>query len=284
MKQTTYILDTSAVVREPELLFPSAEYKIVIPKAVKAEIENIRNDGVRKRILEIIGLAKDKIEIPDENEYIKLDYAFAGAQANRLSTNDILIANTTIERVKKYPGQDIFLVTDDKELATFCQTFGVRTKSVAEAKKTKSSQTEIQKEKTEKLKSFQNSQAISLIFGAIAVVASNTFIASKIDFESIIELPLIYKILFGIGLLITSLGIYWVRHYYRMFYGLVELLVGLLLGIRIFFYNTNSSLEVIALVLQLLTSIYVMIRGLDNMEKDLSNWSSLNKIWKSIYR
>jgi hypothetical protein len=88
----------------------------------------------------------------------------------------------------------------------------------------------------------------------------------------------------GVLVLIPVLGVvlYWVRAHFRLTYGISEFLVGLITATRVILPKFQfDNLEVVA-ILQILGGLYIMVRGLDNVEKGLRG-SRLQPVWQQWF-
>jgi hypothetical protein len=84
-------------------------------------------------------------------------------------------------------------------------------------------------------------------------------------------------------LLVPGLGLalYWYKSRFAVHYALAEIAFGCLLGSAVFLKPSSESVDV-GTLLQFLASVYVVVRGLDNLGKGIAD-SRYDDLWRRIF-
>jgi len=275
------ILDSNIVYNYPELLsFSIPGKKVIVLDIIKNEIEELSSK--HKRLSGVPHLIAQSAE----RNIISIDSVPFSREFNRgfspgFSTVDSLLVTYIKERKEK--GDEIALVTDDKELQHHCTSIGIDVLSSSdlrkETKKIESADIEINKT----ARDISRRQIIylitSFIFGIISSVIASLIYA---NLDIIIRTINIWGTIIALPLIGIIMFIF--RGRYRLFYGVFEFMIGFLIGMSIFYPDfTYNSLDS-ASVLKLIGGLYVIVRGLDNMGKGIkrtkieSFWNKLSKI------
>lgn len=133
--------------------------------------------------------------------------------------------------------------------------------------------------KKDKLKEISKILIIPIIVNfAVSIIVSSILswivplIINYIKWSSIIIIP------------VTGILFYIIRCRFRFLYGLTEFFVGMFTAIKVFipllnFNNINTTIDT---SLKVLGGIYIIIRGMDNIEKSMENSKKIIK-WKRFF-
>ncbi|MGC4035858.1 MAG: PIN domain-containing protein [Chitinophagaceae bacterium] len=282
---TYFILDTNIVIRDPEILARwSPNYKIVIPKFLFAELDRVSTKlgGAVGRLWQILEQAEYKdFIIVDNSEVTVSEEAFQLNTEQKLSYVDLQL----FEIAKQYKSQkkDVVLVSNDRALRVYSERQGLKTFDLFQFLNfTNSFKTTALDElkKNETILQYQNRRFVYGLLSGIVITILTILV--KNNFQRIYETLNVWGTLF---LLFTSGIIFFLfRTNYRMFYGTLEFLFGFYVSTRVFTekhfdYTTIGLVEVI----QIVGGIYVMVRGLSNIDDGIKG-TRLEPKWKKITR
>ena len=125
-------------------------------------------------------------------------------------------------------------------------------------------------------------EAIKLIVqGMLIIIASISTLFLLFLYPSIINCTLV-KIIIGILIIPTIIGLFILRKKKRCKYGLIEIIVGILAIASAIFQPTIDATTGITDVLKLFGGIYITIRGMDNFEKGLKSPYYI-KCWEKFF-
>ncbi len=282
---TYFILDTNIVIRDPEILARwSPNYKIVVPKFLFAELDRVSSKlgGAVGRLWQILEQAEYKdFIIVDNSEVTVSEEAFRLNTEQKLSYVDLQL----FEIAKQYKSQkkDVVLVSNDRALRIYSERQGLKTFDLFQfLNYTNSFKTTALDElkKNETILQYQNRRFIYGLLSGIVITILTILV--KNNFQRIYETLNVWGTLF---LLFASGIIFFLfRTNYRMFYGTLEFLFGFYVATRVFTekhfdYASIGLVEVI----QIVGGIYVMVRGLSNIDDGIKG-TRLEPNWKKITR
>lgn len=288
-KMRHFILDTNIIIRDPAILAKgNGLIRFVIPESVLLELasyEQSRESG--SRILELVRNALNhgafQLGIPS-NEALALSQ-LESVTTPRLSIGDFTIAKS-VEYYQKqlFPSEseNIFFVTDHIRLAQYVKSLGVNTIDSSALKDSLADSSSINQDVQRKATSViflqRKELIIGLVSGVIVSVLSN-FVAANIN-----ALGNTINIWGTIALIpIVGVSLYWFRSRNRLAYGIAEVLFGLMTGLRVFIPNFDySQLDSTGLI-QVAGSLYIMVRGLDNIGKGVVG-TRFEVTWKRLFR
>lgn len=84
------------------------------------------------------------------------------------------------------------------------------------------------------------------------------------------------------ALLALGVGLFWYRQRYRLSYGVFEFMAGAMMSIYVFFPRFDYATLGVAQGLQVLAGLYVMVRGLDNVNTGLQG-TKLEAKWNQVF-
>ncbi|MEK7993296.1 MAG: PIN domain-containing protein [Planctomycetota bacterium] len=276
---TTYIIDTSALVRMPEILERSGKTRIVFPEGVVAELEQSRVQGKRN-------LAALVREASDQGAVIgKLPPNFRSKQSlsslsRRLSPTDIEIVFLALHYAASGSPDDVRVVTYDKQIIEALSAHGIGCLSAEQF--LEKADNEINRQLQVGVQSLRAEQYHYLRTTIISLaVAVPLCILIVRFFDLIVGTLLVWGTVFALAILATGLFIFRQRN--RLGYGVMEVLAGLGLGFSVFYpafdYSKLSALQ----YLQALGGVYVVVRGLDNIGTGIEN-SAISHWWPELFR
>lgn len=282
---TYFILDTNIVIRDPEILTRwSPNYKIVIPRFLFAELDRVSSKlgGTVGRLWQILDQAEYKdFIIVDNSEVEVTKETHQNNNEQKLSYIDLQL----FEIAKRYSKEkkEAVLVSNDRALRVYSERYGLKTFDLFQflnhinSFKT-TSLGELKKHET--IVQYQNRR---FIYGLVSVILITlSIIIVKNNFQSIYETLNVWGTL--VLLFVTGIIFFLFRTKYRMFYGTLEFVFGFYVSTRVFTeknfdYTTIGIVEII----QIVGGIYVMVRGLSNVDDGIKG-TRLEPRWKKITR
>jgi|CXWL01.1.fsa_nt_gi rRNA-processing protein FCF1 len=279
-----FILDTNILIKDPATLTRwSPNYKIIIPKFLYGELDKVTSRlgpvGQFWKVLDqstktgFITVYDKEVEIPEE--------VHSRNYNQKLSYVDLQLFELTRQFSKE--NKDVVLVTNDRALRVFTEEYKIKTFDLFQFQTfTASSKTTDleQLQENETINQYQNRRFIyGLVFGILLTVSAFLI---KSNFDLIFEKINVWGTV--ILLLLTGIIFFLFRTNYRLFYGVLEFAFGFYVSIRIFTeksfdYNSIGTIE----IAQIITGIYVMVRGLSNID-DGTAGTKLEPVWKKITR
>ena len=257
------VLDTSIVVRNPSALgIKPKNYRIIIPDIVEREIEFIGSK--RRDAADLPALIRESAE----KGIINIERTPPGF-SGKLKTTSLTLADALIFQYLEYlqsRNTPFAFVTADRELQTLCAANGIPTIGQTEFSHLLGevhSEDESVSKKASRIRRRQILYyCISLFIGVFSSsAASFLFPYARQAFASI-NIWGTFAALFLVGI-----GAYIFRARARLTYGVFEFTFGFLLGARVFWPKFDYSALAATDYLQILAGIYVMVRGLDNIQK-----------------
>ncbi len=275
-----YIIDTSVLLQNPQILSRAANRKIIIPKAV---MEELSHRGKGSKWADITELVKSSISngviIAVEPDNIKNDFIESDKNAQRLSGADIAIARIAIFYAEEGINAPC-VVTNDKDLSYFLSIRNIKSITGSEfiiESKGDSLNKDIEDKAVKVVLSQRRYLIISFAFGVFVSFIGNLIYA---NINLLVSTITVWGTIIGFPIL--GLALFWYRENFRLSYGIFEYAVGVIMIYYIFFPTFNySNLEVIDGI-QILGALYVMVRGLDNIGKGLIG-SRFEALWKKIF-
>lgn len=275
-----YLIDTSVVIRHPEVLSLARTRKLLIPDVVIHELTTPRNARVQPGIQNLLNQALEAgAEVVRSSLNMKLEPDSVAQRLGKLSFADHQIALSAVELVKA--GKSVTVVTYDQALRYLLDSQNVASMSpdkflaledeakpdaaIAAAANTFTAQ--------------QNNYVRVSIFGALFVggiaYAAYTYRALLLSTLSV----------WGTILLLFAAGVflYGYRQRQRLSYGVFEFLFGLFAAASVFFPNFNYTNLGLFNTVQIVGGLYVMVRGLDNVGKGIEG-TRFESGWRRIFK
>lgn len=269
------ILDTNVLIKRPEVLSQqNSDIKLIIPQFVLYELET-----TMPRLAKLIKNASEKnlISIVNSGD---LEASYGGRDFRRgLSLTDVGIIRLASDFKNRQV--DVTVATYDREIIHACKTMGISTISAEElANEIKGSQTnqEVLTE-AQAVSKFQiRHLVISFIIGGLTVIGV---------YFGIVYAPLVIEYIktWGLVIIVLILGIffYWIRCKFRLAYGIAEVGVGLLSVCGMAPLKSGVSNLNFSDILAILAGLYIIVRGMDNISKGLTN-TKIEFYWRRVFQ
>ncbi|MBS0549350.1 MAG: hypothetical protein JSR24_16470 [Proteobacteria bacterium] len=280
-----YILDTSAIIRAPELLAHVPASELVIPQAVIDELEHRRDSG--KSIYQLVVEAIDNgAELAAPATRSRQDRRLGSGLSGLLRGADLEIARTVLGYVSQHPSLDVHVITTDREIAGALRTSGIPSLSPTQfLALTSTSQPDpaLLADAKNVVSKQWRALLIAIASSAITLIATQLSI-SYADIARQVAYLIQTISIWGTVVLILFLGVslFWLRQHYRLQYGIVEFGLGFLWAVNVFFPEFDYSKIDYVHLIQIATSLYVMVRGLDNIGKGLEG-GRLESAWRRVF-
>jgi|SRR5215208_370876 len=277
--RTAIVLDTNTIVSSPELLArrPPEGYRLVIPEAVLHELGRFVAHGSSQSLVDVAREAAQQgvLEISTHAPLFKgrpmlghdvrtpADVAVLATARALADQGRVLVA--TVDRDVLASARDMGLeAVDPKSLRHL-----LASSAVASA--------QLEQEVRTVLRGQRRYVLIRLAIGALISLLASWAVA---NLDEILESVRIW----GVAVLIPLVGVvlYWIRCHYRLSYGMSEVIVGSVMGIRAGIAATSSKIEMASTLLQALGGIYIVVRGMDNIQQGLANTRFAAR-WQSIF-
>ncbi len=276
-----YIIDTSVLLRHPQILSRVGSRKIVIPNSVMEELSHSARGSKWAGVAELVASSiHSGVKIVKAPENLKNEIIQSDRNAQRLSGADFDIARIAIDYAEQRGVDTPCVVTEDKALAYFLSSRNIKSITGSEFLG-ESKQDSLDKEIEEKADQVVSSQRRHIITSfSLGVVASalGNIIYSNINV--LVSTITVWGTM--VGLPILGLVFFWYRENYRLSYGAFEFCVGIIISYYVFFPNFNYSNLGVTEGIQILGGLYVMVRGLDNIGKGVMG-TRLETVWKKLF-
>ncbi|AOS84366.1 twitching motility protein PilT [Chlorobaculum limnaeum] len=276
-----YIIDTSVLIRFPQILSRAGNRKLVIPESVLEEL-SFRNKGskwsdVSELIKSSLSAGVKIVKAPDS---INGEIIASDSHAQLLSGADFDIARIANNYAEQLGSDAPCVVTDDKALAYFLSTRNIKSISGSEfigGSKEESLNQDLEDQADKVVASQKRYLITSFVLGILASLAGNLVYSNIALLVSTISV-------WGtmVGLPILGLGLFWYREKFRLSYGAFEFCVGLIMSYYVFFPKFNYSGIGFSEGIQILGGLYVMVRGLDNIGKGVDG-TRFESFWKKVF-
>jgi len=255
-----YILDADTIVQRPEILAHAATGDLLIPQAA---VDDIRARAQR-------GLRADLEEL--------LDRAIA-AGAVVAPSSDGGTAELADMLAKENGPENVRVVTSDRRLGRLLAAKGVTTVGGVTASPSSGRWDADIEEAARRIVSMQY---LNLLSGfGIALVATAIAILVVLNHQLIFHTAPAW--IAPIVILLVGLLFFWWREHGRLSYGLFEAMVGLLIASQSIITLPAPYELSTAKSIQLVGGLYVMVRGLDNIDRSIDD-TRLGVLWKRLFR
>jgi rRNA-processing protein FCF1 len=267
-----YIIDTNVLLQYPEVLATASSHKLVIPRAVLGELQGAPamsghselNDAISKALRQGVHIAQ-KVAIP---EGLGAEFAVKG-----LHGADVQIAALAIDYANKMGPAKICVVTVDRGLSRFLSSKGISSITGPQflfATHTATIDFDILGSAKKSVSKQRIYVAASFLLGLVASLVGRLSLS---HYRSIVQWLSVPGT--AAGLVVIGVGLYWCRQHFRLSYGAFELFVGAIMsysGVSMpsFDYSRIST----ATAVPVLSGLYVMVRGLDNLGRGTKGTST----------
>jgi len=257
-----YILDAGAIIQRPEVLAHAGAGDLLIPQAAVDDIRDRKERGLRGDLLDL------------------LDRAIA-AGAVVAPASDGGMAELALKCAGESGPGNVRVVTTDRRLIRFLASKGVTSIGGGELL----SEHATAPRDAGILQAAQgivSTQRRYLSVGlAIAVVATGIAITVVRNHQLIFHTAPDWIV--PIALLLAGLLFFWWRERDRLSYGLFEVMIGLLISSQSIVMLPSPYELSTAKSIQLVGGLYVMVRGLDNIDRSVED-TRLGGWWRRLFR
>jgi hypothetical protein len=257
-----YILDSGAIVQRPEILARAAAGDLLIPGAVARDIRGREKRGLRGDLGGLLDRAID-----------------AGAVVAPAADGGI--AELAVDLVAENGAENVRVVTTDRRLARLLAAKGVTPiggNDLLAAQATAPADAGIA-QAARRIVTVQHRNLVSGV--AIALAGTGIAIAIVRNHQLIFHTAPDWIV--PIALLLAGLLFFWWRERDRLSYGLFEVMVGLLISSQSIVTLPAPYELSTAKSIQLVGGLYVMVRGLDNVDRSIED-TRLGGWWKRLFR
>lgn len=276
-----YILDTNAILDNPEVLALSAGKRVIIPQAVMDELGQARmrgaRDGLRGSLNSALRKGAHIARDPDASAIAKI---VSDPRARGLAGADLSIAALAIDYAARMGPSAVAVVTRDRGLSSFLSSHGISSRPPVEFLKDPSlgqPDKEIQSHTQVLLYRRWAYVLLSAVFGFAGSLLGN-FAYSHLRY-----LAQTFHI-WGVSIAVFLVGIflYWVRERFRLGYGVFESAIGVIMASASVPAGFDYSQLNVTFGIRILSGLYVIVRGLDNIGKG-SEGTTIAPYWKRIF-
>ena len=257
-----YILDADTIVQRPEILAHAASGDLLIPQAAVDDIRGRAQRGLRADLESLLDRAIE-----------------AGAVV--APPSDGGIAKVAVMLAKENGSQNIRVITSESRLGRLLDSKGVTTVSGARlAAELSSAPFDAGLEQA--ARRIVSMQHLNLLIAlGIALAATAVGILVVLNHQLIFHTAPAW--IAPIAILLVGLLFFWWREHSRLSYGLFEAMVGLLIASQSIVTLPAPYELSTAKSIQLLGGLYVMVRGLDNIDRGIDD-TRLGIWWKHLFR
>ena len=280
------ILDTNILLKDINVIKNwTPQFTIIIPQFILNELDKVSNRiGYAKETFEVLNNSKRKgfvqITQPDLNldDYQQVQSL---PTSQKLSETDFLLFKYVQQLVKQ--GKDAILVSNDRALLRYAFAHGISYITLEGLynlyNKSVSTKIEFLKNDDTILKYQRRKLITGFILGVIFTVVSYLIIN---NFSSIYSTASTWGTI--VILIAVSFAFFLFKRNYQLQYGSVEYLFGFYITIRVFISKSfNYELLEMLDFIQIVGGIYVMVRGLSNINEGIKG-TLLQPIWSKIFK
>ena len=245
-----YILDTGAILQRPEILAHAAGGDLLIPQAAVDDIRDREKRGLRADLAHLLDRSIE-----------------AGAVV--APPADGGIAEIALTLAAENGAENVRVVTTDRRLVRFLESKGVTSidgSDLLSAQATAPSDAGIEQAARRIVRAQHRNLASGL---AIALAGTAVAIVIVINHQLIFHTAPDWIV--PIALLLAGLLFFWWRERDRLSYGLFEVMIGLLISSQSIVTLPAPSELSTAKSIQLVGGLYVMVRGLDNIDRSIED-------------
>lgn len=257
-----YILDTGAIIQRPEILAHAAAGDLLIPQATVDDIRDREKRGLRADL-----------------EHL-LDQAIA-AGAVVAPPADGGIAELALNLAAENGAENVRVVTTDRRLVRLLASKGVTSiggSDLLSAQATAPSDAGLE----QAAKRIVSTQHHNLASG-VAIALAGTAMAIVVVRNHQLIFHTAPDWIVPIALLLAGLLFFWWRERDRLSYGLFEVMIGLLISSQSIVTLPAPAELSTAKSIQLVGGLYVMVRGLDNIDRSVED-TRFGGWWRRLFR
>lgn len=257
-----YILDAGAIVQRPEILAHAGAGDLLIPQAAIDDIADREERGLSGDLERLLDRAIE-----------------AGAVVAPPTDGDM--AELALKCVAENGPENVRVVTTDRRLIRLLASKGVTSigvKKLLSEQATAPSDAGLERA----ARRIVSAQRRNLAFGfAIAIVATVLAVLVVRNHQLIFHTAPNWIV--PIALLAAGLLFFWWRERARLSYGLFEVMIGLLISSQSIVMLPATYELSTAKSIQLVGGLYVMVRGLDNIDRSVEG-TRFGDWWRRLFR
>jgi rRNA-processing protein FCF1 len=257
-----YILDSGAIAQRPEILAHAAAGDLLIPEAVVDDIRGRRDRGLSGDLQDLLDRAIEAgavVAPSTDGGTAELAVKCAGEGG----TTNVRVVTSDRRLIRRLAAKDVASISADHLLAELA---------------TASADTGIELAARRILSAQHRYLAVGL---AIAVAATGVAILVVRNHQLIFHTAPDWIV--PIALLLAGLLFFWWRERDHLSYGLFEVMIGLLISSQSIVTLPSPYELSTAKSIQLVGGLYVMVRGLDNVDRSIED-TRLGGWWKRLFR
>jgi predicted nucleic acid-binding protein len=276
-----YILDTNVIIQNPEVLAVSGSKRVVIPKAVVAELGRAKIRGAKEGLRDSLATAISRGAHVAEPKASEVERIASDPEARGLGGADLSIAALALDYAARMGKSAVVVITRDRLLSLFLSSKEIKTGTIldflgdASLGKPDEEVESIARQVVRKQKTYL---ALSIILGFLASLFGN-FTYSHLPY--LIQTFHVWGVVIAVP--IIGIALYWARERFRLFYGTFECLIGLIMAWSSLLPKFDHSELNLGFGIKLLGGLYVIVRGLDNVGKGIEG-TRMEVLWKRIFR
>lgn len=275
------IIDSNIILSDPELLAQKpTNAKLIIPDLVLKEIRNIDAHGrFPSDLLEIIykSAGEDYIEIIDTISFLEQK-----EQKMYGRNSDVDFIKFCKSYKKLFP--ETLIATDDRALNVYAKENNLEVINSSSLKNKWFTDPVKSERLSDEIKNLSKRFNRRLVLSFIAGIMFTLTIISAFYLSDFI---ISYFNIWGTILLFMVIGLlsFYARSKWSLMYGIVEFLVGLFASLVSFLpdFNFESIEYKPTIFITILAGIYIMVRGLSNIEKGIQA-TSIEYYWNILFR
>ncbi|HOY04119.1 MAG TPA: PIN domain-containing protein [Saprospiraceae bacterium] len=282
---TYFILDTNILIRDPGILTRwSPNYKLVIPRFIFYELDKVssRLGGLTGQLWQNLKEAEYKNFIIVDNSDIPVpERNIDDLLERKLSLVDLQLVLLTQEY--KNQKKEVILVSNDTAVRLYSEAKGLKTFDLFQflnyINPFKTTLIEELKE-NESIHIYQRRKLLQgIVLGVILSGASTLIVNNFGPIYQTLNIWGTFILLLGFGS-----GFFWFRTNFRLIYGILEFLFGFYISTRVFGVKGFNYLSIeIVDIIQIVSGVYVMVRGLSNIDDGIKG-TIAEPTWNKITR
>jgi rRNA maturation endonuclease Nob1 len=281
-EEKRFILDSNVLLQHPEILATVGHRRLVIPEAVLKELSSRGREQSRSAFADLVRQASNRgVHIVPSPARLKEELLASDRNVQRLSGADVDIARIAIDYADQSNTTGVVVVTMDRWLREFLSSRGIQSITGAEFLQ-QASEEKPDPEIQRSAKSFSVGQWKFLVYSALLGFAAS--LLGNLAFSKFLFLVSTVSV-WGTAIVLPLLGIllYGYRQRFRLSYGIFEFLVGVIATYYVFLPTFNYATLTVVQGIQVLSGLYVMVRGLDNVGRGVEG-TRAETVWKRIFR
>lgn len=276
-----YIIDTSVLLRDPQILARAGDHSIIVPDTVLKELPQRGNRSGSGAIADLVASSiPNGVRIEQAPNKIPGEVIFTDRYVQRLSQGGIDVVRIALYYQTLAPTEQTYVVSNDKNLAKYLASQNIAVITGEEflgVNKDAAINRQIE-EKAVKVVSSQRRYVYTSIILGLITSALGPIIYSNID-HILSAIPVWGTM---ISLPILGLILFWYRENFSLSYGAFEFCIGTLMACYVFYPEFSYTGLSLIDGLQVIGGLYVMVRGLDNFTRGVAG-TRLEGPWKRLF-